>query len=298
MIRRDVEIRLEEIEPAATRAAVDAHHLSLDWGGDSFMANLWLEATHRAVLVDGEAVGVTGWAADDEPYLSLLTLDHRALALDRQVMDVVLAESGARSAYVASWDAHHVGAFGAFATGMRSQAYQFRLFEPDALCEPVPGLELSLATHADLDYLESTGWQQDFTGYVDDNAMSVVRLDGHEAGVAVHERHALDASVVDIGMYVDPVLRRRGVGSSILSLTARAVLDDGRTPVAGCWWKNWSSRATIEAAGLVCAGTIFRFDLDPGVFAGAEVERRLTSGCVSAGRCRGPSPSRRCRRCR
>ena len=64
-------------------------------------------------------------------------------------------------------------------------------------------------------------------------------------------------------MYVDPMLRRRGVGSSILSLTARAVLDDGRTPVAGCWWKNWSSRATIEAAGLVCAGTILRVDLDP-----------------------------------
>ena len=58
----------------------------------------------------------------------------------------------------------------------------------------MPGLELSLAMHADLDYLESTAWQQDFSGYVDRNAMSVVRLDGHEAGVAVHERHALDAS--------------------------------------------------------------------------------------------------------
>ena len=218
-------------------------------------------------------MGVAGWAADDEPYLSLLTLEHRALALDRQVMEVVLAESGARSAYLASWDAHHVGAFGAFATGMGSQAYQFRLLDARRAARAgARTWSLSLATHADLDYLESTGWQQDFTGYVDRNAMSVVRLDGHEAGVAVHDRHALERRVVDIGMYVDPVLRRRGVGSSILSLTARAVLDDGRTPVAGCWWKNWSSRATIEAAGLVCAGTIFRFDLDPGVFAGAEVE--------------------------
>jgi predicted GNAT family acetyltransferase len=77
---------------------------------------------------------------------------------------------------------------------------------------------------------------------------------------------------VSIGMYVDPLLRRRGVGSSILSLTARAVLDSGRTPVAGCWWRNWSSRATLEAAGLVCAGTILRFDLDPETFVRAAAD--------------------------
>ncbi len=235
MIRHDVEIRLEDVEPAAARAAIDAHHLSLDWSGDSFMANQWLEATHRAVLVDDEPVGVVGWSPDDGTYLSLLTLDRRALALDRQVMEVVLAETGCRTAYLASWDAHHVATFGAFATGAGSQAYQFRVLDPDDLREPLPGLELALATHADLDYLESTGWEQDFTAYVDRNEMSVVRLDGGEAGIAVHERHSLDSSVVDIGMYVDPVLRRRGVGSSILSLTARAVSPTAtpRSPAAG-----------------------------------------------------------------
>lgn len=266
MIRRDVSISLEAISSEDARAAVDAHQLSLDWSGDSFMARLWLDATHRAVCVDGEAVGVAGWTADESPYLSLLTLDRRALALDRQVIEVVLGESGARTAYLASWDAHHVTTFGAFATTVGSQAYQFRLPDPGHLRAPVTGLEITLATHADLDYLRSTGWQSDFPSYVERGAMSVARLEGREVGIAVHERHALDASVVDIGMYVDPVLRRHGVGSSILSLTARAVLDAGLTPVAGCWWKNWSSRATLEAAGLVCAGTILRFDLDPDVF--------------------------------
>ena len=266
MIRRPVRVSLEDISVDDAHAAVDAHQLSLDWSGDSFMAHLWLDATHRAVCVDGEAVGVAGWTVDESPYLSLLTLDGTALALDRQVMEVVLGESRARTAYLASWDARHVTTFGAFATRVGSQAYQFRLPDPDGLREPVPGLELTLATHADLDYLQSTGWQSDFSSYVDKSAMSIARLEGREVGIAVHERHALDASVVDIGMYVDPVLRRRGVGSSILSLTARAVLDAGLTPVAGCWWRNWSSRATLEAAGLVCAGTILRFDLDPDVF--------------------------------
>jgi hypothetical protein len=267
VIRRDVLISLDDIAADAARTAIDAHQLTLDWSGDSFMAHQWLGATHRTVCMDGEPVGVAGWTPGESPHLSLLTLDRRALALDRQVMEAVLAECGARTAYVASWDAHHVNTFGAFATGVGSQAYQFRLPDPGALRQPAPGLELAVATRADLDYLESTGWQSDFSSYVEKSAMSIARLEGREVGIAVHERHLLDGSVVDIGMYVDPVLRRHGVGSSILVLTARAVLDEGLTPVAGCWWKNWSSRATLEAAGLVCAGTIFRFDLDPEMFA-------------------------------
>ncbi|MEO6511460.1 MAG: GNAT family N-acetyltransferase [Nocardioides sp.] len=267
MIRPDVLIALGEISADDARARYEAHHLSLDWSGDSFMAHLWQEATQQAVLVDDEPVGLACWTPDDGGHLSLLTLDRSAVALDRQVMECVLAETGVRAAYLASWDTNHVATFGAFGTGMGSQAYQFRLLDPGDLREPLPGLSLALATHADLDYLESTGWQSDFASYVERSAMSVVRLDGAEAGIAVHEPHAIDPSVVDIGMYVDPVLRRRGVGSSILALTARAVLDQGSTPVAGCWWKNWSSRATLEAAGLVCAGTILRFDLDPDLFA-------------------------------
>jgi GNAT superfamily N-acetyltransferase len=266
VISRDVHIELGPIDTADYRAGVEAHHLSLEWGGDSFMAEQWLSGSRYAIVVDGRQVGVTSW---NDGGLSLLTLEPSAVRLDRQIMAVVLAASQAETAYVASWDAHHLATFGAYATHMASQAYQFRLIDADHLRDPVPGLELSVATAADLDYLQSTGWQDDYTAYVSRNAMSVVRLDGHEAGIAVHEPNALDDDVVDIGMFVDPVLRRRGVGSSILALTARQVLDEGRTPMAGCWWRNWASRVTLEAAGLTCAGTIFRLTLDPGVFVAA-----------------------------
>ena len=37
--------------------------------------------------------------------------------------------------------------------------------------------------------------------------------------------------------------------------------------VATAWWKNWASRGTLETAGMTCAGTIFRLDLDPELFA-------------------------------
>ena len=264
MISRDIRITLGAISPADVRTAVDSHQLSLDWSGDSFMADHWLEGEHRSVVVDGATVGVTGWTEDG---LSLLTLSPAARRHDRQAAEVVLRESGARTAYVASWDAHHLAVLGAFATGIASQAYQFRLVDRDDLREPAAGLSLRPATAEDLPWLESTGFQDDYTQLLDGNALSIAVLDGAEAGIAVHVRHVLADDVVDIGMYVDPALRRRGVGSSILALTARDVLSQGRTPVAGCWWKNWASRVTLETAGLTCAGTVFRLDLDPDVFA-------------------------------
>jgi len=266
VISSHVEIRLDAISPADARAAVVAHHRSLGWSGDSFMADHWLEGEHRCVVVDGEAVGVTGWTDDG---LSLLTLSPATRRHDRQVAEVVLRASGARTAYVASWDAHHLAVLGAFATGIASQAYQFRLLDRDDLREPVPGLSLRPATAEDLPWLESTGFQDDYGQLLDGNGLSIAVLDEAEAGIAVHVRHVLADDVVDIGMYVDPALRRRGLGSSILALTARDVLAQGRTPVAGCWWKNWASRVTLEAAGLTCAGTIFRLDLDPDVFVAA-----------------------------
>jgi GNAT superfamily N-acetyltransferase len=263
VIRSEVEIRLDDIAPATARAEIDAHQLSLDWSGDDFLAQHWLGGTQRSVLVDGRRVGLAVW--DDEG-LSLLTLEPAAVRYDRQVVEVVLAESGARTAYVGSWDGHHVATFGAFASATASQAYQFRLVSPESLRTPVDDLEIRSPESGDLAWLESTGFLGDPGAHMERHEISVVLLDGRGAGIAVHVPHPLEPEVVSIGMYVDPVLRRRGVGSSILSLLARAVLDDGRTPVAGCWWKNWSSRVTIEAAGLVCAGTIFRFDLDPDTF--------------------------------
>ena len=113
--------------------------------------------------------------------------------LDPAVRPAVLAASGARTAYAASWDAHHVAVLGAFATGIGSQAYQFQVPDPDALREPVPGLTLTIATTADLDYLESTGWQDDSTSYVDRNAMSVVRLDGRDRGRGAEARSSAGA---------------------------------------------------------------------------------------------------------
>lgn len=259
MIRHNVRIRLAQIDPAAARAAIAAHNRTQPYAGDEFIVRAQTGATHRSIEIDGDAVGVAGY---DEQTVSLLTLTRAAHRYDRQTLEIVLAESGAREAVVASWDHHHVDLFGAFATTIESQAYQFELHSPADLATPLPGLTLTRATEADLPYLEGPEFQSTYVHYLDDDRLRIARLDGSEIGIGALEHPGIDESKICIGVYTNQNARRQGIGRSILTLLARELIEQTKTPVSGCWWRNWESRAAIEGAGLTCVGTIFRIQMD------------------------------------
>lgn len=265
MLRYDVEIYLDDIDEATARDAIAGHHRRMAPLGDGFLARRQLEATHREVRVNGTRVGV---AAFDSDFLTLLALEPSARRYDRQVMEHTLAEAGVREGYVASWDQLHVDLFGSFASGMACQAYQFGLPDPDALRPPVAGLALRRATSRDLPFLGASGFQDDYTELLRREQIHIAELDGEPAGIGISIPHPLDRGGVEIGMFTDADRRRSGVGRSILTLLARATLNAGRRPIAGCWWRNWASRRTLEAAGFSCVGTIFRVTLEPDRFAG------------------------------
>lgn len=259
MIRYDVEIRLEPTDDA--RAAIAAHHAKLAHSGDSFMPRHQLDATHRRVTVDGTDVGALAYTEEE---LTLLTLTAAAKRYDRQIVEHVLQETGIRHAFAASWDAHHIEAFGSFAAEIACQAYQFEYSELPR--EAVPGLRMRPATTADRPYLEQAGFHN--VALLQAGHLHIAELEGSAVGVGVAEPHALAPSTVDIGMFTNADRRRGGIGRSIIAMIARQVGDSGRRPVAGCWWANWQSRRTLEAAGMRCVGTIFRFALDPERFSG------------------------------
>ena len=263
MIRHDVTIRLSPIDAASARATVVRHHQSLRYSGDEFVARAQLAGNHYAIEVDGETVGVAGY---DEQALSLLSLTLGARKYERQVMEAVLDTSGVRVAISASWDERHVDVFGAFATTMESSAYQFELLDGDDLTPPIPGLTLAPGTDADRDYLEGPEFERSYVKYLEQDHLWIARWNGETVGLGLFDNAVIDPSKVCIGMYTNRSARRQGVGRSVLALLSRDLLDQGRIPVAGCWWRNWESRAAIEAAGLSCVGTIFRMGLDPGRF--------------------------------
>jgi hypothetical protein len=267
VIRHDVPISLSPIDPASLRAAVVRHHRSLRYSGDEFIVRAQLKGTHYAVSVEGESVGVVGW---HEKELSLLSLSRAARRYERQVMEFVLDKTGVPEAIAASWDDRHIDLFGAFATTIESAAYQFELFGPDELTAPIPGLTLTQAIETDRDYLEGPEFESSYVGYLEQNHLWIARRNGERVGLGLLDDAVLDPAKVCIGMYTNRSARRQGVGRSILSLLSRDQLDQGKVPVAGCWWRNWASRATLEAAGLTCVGTIFRMGLDSGRFGVAD----------------------------
>ena len=256
MIRYDVDIRLEPIGNDEARAAIAAHHRDLAYSGGSFIPRHQLDATHREVRIDGVPVGIAAYTSDA---LTLLTLTGEAKRYDRQILERILAETGITQAYAASWDSHHVDLFGAFAAEVSPQAYQFELGATPPR-DPVAGLTLRRATASDLPYLQSAGYQDDYS------TMRIAELAGNTVGIGIAVPHLLNKSMVNIGMFTNADRRNEGIGRSILALVAREMLDTGCHPVAGCWWRNWESRRTLEAAGLTCIGTIFRLTLDPDRF--------------------------------
>lgn len=263
MIRYDVVIRTVEADPVAVRAEVQEHHRHQSHIGDSFLAGMQLAGQHLRIEVNGLPVGIAAVGTDG---MSLCTIAAAFARYDRQILEAVLQHTGVTQAYAASWDHHHVDLFGNFARGVDNQAYQFELMRPDDLIEPVSGLRLATAVEDDLDYLMRTGFQDDYAEMLGNGALRVARLDGSEVGIGVALPQPLANGRVDIGMFTNPDVRRRGIGRSILALAAREVLAAGQQPVAGCWWRNWASRRVLEAAGFTCIGTIFRFVLDPDRF--------------------------------
>lgn len=197
--------------------------------------------------------------------LVLCTLSRQAKRYDRQVMEVALQTFDVRQAYAASWDGHHVELFGSFAREIANQAYQFELLEPGP-AEGLNGLTLVTANETDLPYLSGAGFVEDYSEMLPAGQVRIAHWNGNRVGIGLICPHPLNPAMVDLGMFTDPSFRRQGVGHSIIAAAARESVDRQLTPVAGCWWRNWNSRPTLEAAGLTCVGTIFRFVLDPDTF--------------------------------
>lgn len=62
---------------------------------------------------------------------------------------------------------------------------------------------------------------------------------------------------VDVGNYVLPEHRRKGVGRSILINLSKLAIQQGFIPVAGCWYGNKESVATLISSGMIPENRIF-----------------------------------------
>ena len=80
---------------------------------------------------------------------------------------------------------------------------------------------------------------------------------GETLGYGAIERLAYEAGKVDIGNFTLPAHRRKGVGRSMLINLAQIAMEEGLTPVAGCWYGNAQSIPTIASSGFIPESRLF-----------------------------------------
>jgi len=65
------------------------------------------------------------------------------------------------------------------------------------------------------------------------------------------ERLAEASDYYDIGMWVNPRFRKKGIATGIISGLKRICLQNHRIPVCGCLYDNLGSKRTLEKNGFV-----------------------------------------------
>lgn len=93
-----------------------------------------------------------------------------------------------------------------------------------------------------------------------DAAFYRVASGGETLGFGSVYPRMLDKNCVDIGNYVLPAHRRKGVGRSILINLAFAAIASGAKPTAGCWYYNHNSIRTLVSAGFIPDTRLFNVE--------------------------------------
>lgn len=224
---------------------------------DGFHADLLFGATPYRMETDGHAAGFfalsDGW--DGGKMLTGFYLEKAYSAHSQDLFSRIVTEFNVTAALVASNDAPLVAlAFEkmhALGTAFVMQAYNFTYGTPARPAEfgreclvPVQPSE-----YEEMNSLTDKQWD----GCFDNPAFRYFALkkDGETLGYGSIFPVLGDESRMDIGNFTLPQHRRKGVGRSLLIHLAQTVLDEGKTPVAGCWYGNKESIPTIKSSGFL-----------------------------------------------
>lgn len=230
------------------------------------------DAFHNGFLFDSEAYSI---AVDDMicGFFSLgnsweggkMLCGFYVIPEKRRISDEIfgklLEEMNVQAALVPSNDAHFVSlAFEkmhALGTGFEMQAYQFVYGEPEREAEY--GMELLEEVQPDEYEAMNSLTEGQWEGCYGDPAFRfyAIRKDGKTLGYGASGKMKYNDKYVDVGNFTLPEFRRQGVGRSLLINISKIVLQQGKIPIAGCWYGNKESIPTLKSSGFIPENRIF-----------------------------------------
>ena len=255
-----------EFKPAA-QSEVDflirEHQAALAYPGDNFMPSLATQGEAYLILSPAEKAPLGVFVVKDKVHLGLAYIRPPYQYLTREIMEQFLEQFNIHYGFVASFDHQTIQLYLEFIQRSELQAYQFQLLHPDLLPKALPQIKLQLAKPGDVAYMDSMAFLTNSSAYIRRQEAWIARNEKDQpVGIGVLLPQIANDAYLDIGMFVNPDARELGIGRSIAIRLMEVVLKVGRIPVAGCFYKNFEARRTLESAGMTCIGTIFRFSFN------------------------------------
>lgn len=142
-------------------------------------------------------------------------------------------------------------------TNFEMQAYHFTYGPADRPAEYSADCleEVPAASYPEMDRITEGQWK-DCIGSPDYRFYRLVS-EGKTLGYGGIGRLRCNEMTADIGIYTMPEYRLQCVGRSLVIHLSQIALDEGLTPVTGCWYGNKASIPTLKSAGYKPENRLF-----------------------------------------
>lgn len=178
-----------------------------------------------------------------------------------QIFNKVLEDFEVEAALVASNDSHYLSlAFEkmhSLKTHFDMQALNFTYGKP--ACKAKYGMDcIKEVSPSEYDLMNISTEKQWDGCFENGNFQFYKIMDGNETlGYGGIGRLTNNKKNVDVGNFTLPQHRMKGVGRSIIINLSKIAIQQGFIPVAGCWYGNKESIATLTSSGFIPENRIF-----------------------------------------
>ena len=230
---------------------------------DGFHADMLFQAEPYLIEAQGAPAGFfalgNGW--DGGKMLTGLYLEKAYTASAQDLFSRIMAEFNVTASLVASNDALLVAlAFekmNALGSSFVMQAYNFTFGLPARPAEFGPEclVPVQPSEYEEMNGLTDKQWDGCFHNPA--FRFFALKAENETLGYGSIFPVLQDEFRMDIGNFTLAKHRRKGVGRSLLIHLAQIVLNEGKTPVAGCWYGNKESILTIKSSGFLPETRLF-----------------------------------------
>ena len=215
------------------------------------------------ILINEQEIGAFGIHQDT--LLTHFHLTRPARRFGQQVFAEVLKQSKVSAAYVPTGDEFflsHAIDYDHY-KNLKKQAYFFVEGSPELKPDQSANdLTYRLAQPADAEAIRAVSG--DFLDKHEEriqNRQLHVGLRGDQLiAIGVIEYSHLLRQHASIGMFTHAAYRQQGIGTLTIRYMRNVCHAEGVTPIAGCWYYNYESKQTLEAAGMITQTRLLRFE--------------------------------------